>query len=109
MIKIQGTLSDIEATILNCVIDPSAINIEFKNIEFNCESITDSKGRVFEKVKHGRWEIGNILDYASRPTGRKVGKCSVCGKLTPEWRRMTDYHNWQYCPNCGTKMDEVTE
>ena len=63
---------------------------------------------VKAEPKHGRWKIYNVLDYASRPTGRKFGECSVCGKLTPEWRKITDYHNWQYCPNCGARMGEST-
>lgn len=62
-----------------------------------------------EPVKHGRWLIYNILDYAKRPTGRKVGKCSVCGQLTPDFRLITEEPNWSYCPNCGARMDEVEE
>ena len=72
-----------------------------------------AKGREIERrlnaPKHGRWLIYNILDYAKRPTGRKVGKCSVCGQLTPDFRLITEEPNWNYCPNCGAKMDEVEE
>lgn len=57
-----------------------------------------------EPTKHGRWLIYNILDYAKRPTGRKVGECSVCGQLTPEFRLITEEPNWSYCPNCGARM-----
>lgn len=62
-----------------------------------------------EPVKHGRWLIYNILDYAKRPTGRKVAKCSICGQLTPDFRLITEEPNWNYCPNCGAIMDEVEE
>lgn len=62
-----------------------------------------------EPTKHGRWLIYNILDYAKRPTGRKVGKCSVCGQLTPDFRLITEEPNWNYCPHCGAKMNEVEE
>lgn len=62
-----------------------------------------------EPTKHGRWLIYNILDYAKRPTGRKVGECSVCGQLTPDFRLITEEPNWTYCPNCGARMDEVEE
>ena len=61
----------------------------------------------FAPVKHGRWLIHNILDYAKRPTGRKVGECSICGQLTPDFRLITEEPNWSYCPNCGARMDEV--
>lgn len=60
-----------------------------------------------EPVKHGRWLIYNILDYAKRRTGRMVAKCSVCGLLTPDWRLITEKPNWNYCPNCGAKMDDT--
>lgn len=44
-------------------------------------------------VRHGHWE--NYLREGLR------WKCSECGS-----RFETPYH---YCPNCGTKMDEVSE
>ena len=43
-----------------------------------------------EEVVHGRW----IPLY---PTGSFSGHCSVCKTLGS-----TD---WNYCPNCGAKMD----
>ena len=43
-----------------------------------------------DAIKHGRW-IKTAYGYA---------KCSACGELNTN-----DYFN--YCPNCGTKMDEV--
>ena len=46
-----------------------------------------------DAVKHGHWE-----EYLSE--GLRW-KCSECGS-----RFETPYH---YCPNCGAKMDEVTE
>lgn len=44
---------------------------------------------------HGRWIEGK--DYL---------KCSVCRGLTKK-----DFRDgcWNYCPNCGTKMDGETE
>lgn len=100
MIRIQGTLSDIEATILNCVIDPSAINIEFKNIEFNGESITDSKGRVFEKVKRGRWlKTGQSFIF---PEKFRNYFCSEC---LFELDKKSIRAEFRYCPNCGARMD----
>lgn len=55
-----------------------------------------------EEVKHGRW-----IDVvgAGGMLGTFVGwKCTICGY------EITDrYGQYNYCPNCGAKMDEVTE
>lgn len=56
---------------------------------------------------HARWKIYNICDYANRPTGRRVGECSNCGQLTPEWRKLLEEPLWYFCPKCGAVMDEV--
>lgn len=56
--------------------------------------------------KNGKWEICNILDYAQRPTGRKILRCPFCGYLTDEFRSMVDYYHkrTRFCPNCGNEM-----
>lgn len=40
-----------------------------------------------QEVRHGRWELYDI--------------CSVCGAQADG--------QTNYCPNCGARMDEVTE
>lgn len=62
-------------------------------------NIVDEQPAVdVEPVRHGRW-----VKYA----GKLI--CSECKKYPPMkdesggWRT---YHEWPYCPNCGTKMDE---
>ena len=57
--------------------------------------------------KRGKWEVHNILDYAQRPTGRKVGKCPFCGYLTDEFMSRVDYYHklTHFCPNCGAEME----
>ena len=42
------------------------------------------------EVVHGRWK-------PYYPTGSFTGTCSVC--------RMLGSTDWNYCPNCGAKMD----
>lgn len=44
-----------------------------------------------EPVRHGHWiaEISDEEEY----------KCSECGDI--------EYYTCKYCPNCGSKMDEV--
>ena len=57
-------------------------------------------------VRHGRWKEmhyeGGILD------GTNFDRCSICG-----YERVFDDPAlktvFKYCPNCGTKMDEVSE
>lgn len=46
-----------------------------------------------DPVKHGRWIYHQYKEF---PIGRY--ECSVCGAR----------HDmpWDYCPNCGAKMDE---
>ena len=48
-----------------------------------------------QEVRHGRWEDG---------------RCSACGF---DWHDIqyekTKVSKSPYCPNCGAKMDEVTE
>lgn len=56
--------------------------------------------------KRGKWEVCDILDYAQRPTGRKVGKCPFCKYLTDEFRLRVDYYRklTHFCPNCGSEL-----
>lgn len=55
-----------------------------------------------QEVKHGRW-----IDVvgAGGMLGTFVGwKCTICGY------EITDrYGQYNYCPNCGSRMDEVEE
>ena len=54
----------------------------------------------------GLWEIHNILDYAQRPSGRKVAQCPFCKYLSNEFRSRVDYYRalTNFCPNCGARM-----
>ena len=52
-------------------------------------------------VRHGRWIEGKLPIY--RWGGEKIGekstwKCSVCHDV--------GFWGYNYCPNCGAKMDE---
>ena len=48
------------------------------------------------EVVHGRW-----LDYS---TIAFTEKCSVCGFCVP-WKEDGRLNRYNYCPNCGAKMD----
>lgn len=51
------------------------------------ETVAEMKSDGWQKVRHGRWELYDI--------------CSVCGAQADQ--------QTNYCPNCGARMDEVTE
>lgn len=49
-------------------------------------------------VRHGKWIYGNDFHWYT-------ASCNVCG-----YQRRTDikadrWNQWNYCPNCGAKMD----
>ncbi len=55
-----------------------------------------------EPVRHGRWEIYDT--YKQTIDGRTFDgwcECSECRTMYP-W----DFSIYNYCPNCGAKMDE---
>ena len=47
-----------------------------------------------EPIRHGRWKGKPIAGYSTV-------KCSEC-----EYVFMENSGKWNYCPHCGTKMDE---
>ena len=49
-------------------------------------------------VRHGRWIEQEKYDFGT------MYDCSICGN-----RILDNGHSWNYCPNCGAKMDEVSE
>lgn len=51
-----------------------------------------------EPIRHGHW----IYTERGFPLAYGYNRCSVCG-------RSIGLDSTDYCPNCGAKMDEVTE
>ena len=47
-------------------------------------------------VRHGRWLCGDYYDIGD--------VCSEC-----DWDSQMAHPSYRYCPNCGAKMDEVSE
>lgn len=58
---------------------------------------TDDVVKVFVPVRHGRWIEDH--DYL---------KCAECGVMVKWDFTFFDIGNWNYCPNCGAKMDGGT-
>ena len=65
------------------------------------KAISDNRGA---RMKHGRWET---LKTKHTPYLWEKKRCSICGFI----KEFVDGHTAQYnyCPNCGAKMDEVKE
>lgn len=55
--------------------------------------------------KKGKWITHEVKRFDGFHTGRFFDECSECGKLTPEWRKITEYHRWNFCPDCGAEME----
>lgn len=52
------------------------------------------------QVVHGRWDDSGRYTF---PSGATAVRCTNCGcALTESEYRL---YNWNYCPNCGAKMD----
>ena len=56
-------------------------------------------------VRHGRY-IGEYDGYADGCPVFDMWYCSECGYYFEEWDEMPTYN---YCPNCGAKMDKEEE
>jgi hypothetical protein len=55
-----------------------------------------------QEVRHGRWRKERVSSTGSGSYG--VYQCSICGAMFPDIG-----YGYNYCPNCGAKMDEVSE
>ena len=49
-------------------------------------------------VRHGQWIEQEKYTFGT------MYDCSICDN-----RILDNGHSWNYCPNCGAKMDEVSE
>lgn len=52
------------------------------------------------EVVHGRWEEHLEFDFEGRCNG-SISSCTACGELFS----YIDTEDYNYCPNCGAKMD----
>lgn len=73
------------------------------------EAVEKAKNSVLTVIeserKKGKWIKHEVKGFDGRHTGRFFDECSECGKLTTEWRKVTEYHGWNFCPNCGAEME----
>lgn len=55
-----------------------------------------------EPVKHGRWIV--VSDgYGNGDAAAHICECSECKDTIWVYKKAT--RRWNYCPNCGAKMD----
>ena len=52
-------------------------------------------------VRRGEW-YGEADGYADGELVYDIWSCPICGKRFDEWDEKPD---WNYCPNCGARMD----
>ena len=55
---------------------------------------TDDVVKVFVPVRHGRWIEKDKYSFGT------FYDCSICGNCI-----LDNGHSWNYCPNCGARMD----
>lgn len=68
-----------------------------------CNSIDKAPSADVAPVVHGRWL--SLEEYAEKigaDTTGYVGGWCFCSECE---QQMRDFYGWNYCPNCGAKMD----
>lgn len=92
MIKIKGEGTSLDWQIINSIKDVSVKNIEFKNVTFECETIIDASGNLFEKRVKGEWIDCTEDGYV---------ECPFCHSATNCDGNKEELH---FCFSCGAEM-----
>ena len=73
-----------------------------------CKVIKETVKEIEENHNKGKWEMTYKRKRKDVTTGLMISayncKCSVCG-----WETGNQGTRFNYCPNCGAKMDEVNK
>ena len=89
LIDANALLEDLEAAKNNSGMGVIVANTLMRYVK-RCPTV----GAV--EVVHGRWKFLDI-------DGWWFDECSICGNTTPN--RDGSPPGWNYCPNCGAKID----
>lgn len=73
-----------------------------KAFKLLCEKLDDAPIVDAVPVRHGHWSNIKIS-----VTGNSSAECSLCGTVVHD--TFADVNRINYCPQCGAKMDEVSE
>ena len=88
--------------------DCEAYNKEKHHCPKFCKVITEAVKEIEENHNKGKWEMTYKGKRKNVNTGLMISayncKCSVCG-----WVTGNQGTRFNYCPNCGAKMDEVNK
>ena len=84
----------------NFIGHPTAVALHDAMIEYALDLIKDVPAVEVEQINHGQWK-----DYKDQHV------CSVCNKMVFKdpysWNKLK--MKYDYCPHCGTKMDELAK
>ena len=67
-----------------------------------CMVIDKEPGEDVMPVVHAHW----VPDESETGDGSNTYKCSACGEIQVLIYGTPNENGWNYCPNCGAKMDE---
>lgn len=84
------------------IVDIDAITESHERIGYD-RGFRDGYAQATSEVKHGHWiEVQRIHEKDHTA----ICECSLCGDTVWVY---DGQRAWNYCPNCGAKMDEVEE
>lgn len=94
-------VDDYNQFIVKDIPEPKVVKV----VDLSEDSINEIAEAVVRKIKeqeqrqirHGHWKGKPIAGYSTV-------RCSECGDVF-----MENSGKWNYCPNCGAKMDEVED
>ena len=75
-------------------------------LERNLDSVMTDTASRYHRAAQRVVSVVPAADVAPVRHGRWVnGKCDNCGEHAPYWCLATTFHESNYCPNCGAKME----
>ena len=97
------TANEFENIILQVpTVDIDAITESHERIGYD-RGFRDGYAQATSEVRHGHWVEVQRIHEADHTA---ICECSLCGDTVWVY---DGQRAWNYCPNCGAKMDEVEE
>ena len=110
LIDADALLEDIGEEPMNWTNSPEEIQ-EYIDWKQTVAIINSASTIEAEPIRHGHWEILNAheedcFDIKGEKTWATEARCSQCGLIHSF---IENHMAYAYCPECGAKMDEVSE